>query len=154
MLADYIIFLIRRDLEHIISELEAYHDESKMWEIDKNISNSAGNLALHLVGNLNSFIGANLGKTGYIRDRPLEFSSKNVARTEIIEKIKATIDVVENSLSKLTTEQLSKPYPFDASFPHRIMKDPSTAYFLLHLTSHLAYHLGQINYHRRLLDVS
>ena len=151
MLTNSLNLIIRRDLESVISELEAYHDESKMWEIDKNISNSAGNLALHLVGNLNSFIGANLGKTSYIRDRPLEFSSKNVARTEVIHKIRETILVVDTTLSKLSEEQLSIPYPSDVPYPHHLSKDTSTLYFLLHLTSHLAYHLGQINYHRRFL---
>jgi uncharacterized damage-inducible protein DinB len=102
---------------------------------------------LHLIGNLNTYIGAVLGKTGYIRDRPLEFSLKNIPRKELIEKVEATIKVVDEALNKLSEDDLAKEFPmlvFDEM--------TSTAYLLVHLTTHLTYHLGQINYHRRLLD--
>ena len=58
-----------RDLEALKKEIRAYQNESKIWHSDENISNSAGNLCLHLIGNLKAFIGAQIGKTGYIRQR-------------------------------------------------------------------------------------
>lgn len=142
-----LIKLFQRDLEKLKTELVAYSNESNIWKLDKNISNSAGNLALHLVGNLNHFIGATLGNTGYIRQRDLEFLQKNIAVSEINFKIDETIKVVTKTLAQLTNNDLQKEYrrnPFEDYM--------TTEYFLLHLKSHLAYHLGQINYHRRLLD--
>ncbi len=112
------------------------------------IANSGGNLCLHLVGNLNTYIGAEIGKTGYIRHRDLEFSLKNVHREELISKVEETIRVVDMSLSLLKDADLGKEYKI-----HKIDGFPdNTGLILMHLESHLTYHLGQINYHRRLLD--
>lgn len=143
----HLISLFNRDLSKLISELELYNAEKNMWLCEKAISNSAGNLALHLVGNLNHFIGSLLGNTGYIRQRDLEFSQKNVPRAEIITLIEDTKTVVTESLRKLTAEDLNSEFrrnPFEDYM--------TTEYFLLHLLTHLSYHLGQINYHRRLID--
>ncbi len=140
--------LFRRDLNQLKRELELYRNEKIIWHTEKGISNSAGNLCLHLVGNLNTYIGAELGKTGYIRHRDLEFSLKDIPRTELLHKVEETIIVVENALTTLTVEQLDEEYPmlvFD--------EKTTTGYLLVHLTTHLAYHLGQVNYHRRLLDL-
>ncbi|MDP1995513.1 MAG: DUF1572 family protein [Ignavibacteria bacterium] len=148
MLIENLITLFNRDLNRLKTEIELYRDEKNIWLIEKNIANSAGNLCLHLIGNLHWFIGAELGKTNYVRHRELEFSTKDIPQTELIKKIDETIIVVENSLRGLTDEELKNEYPllvFD--------KKTSTEYFLLHLTTHLVYHLGQINYHRRLLDL-
>lgn len=139
--------LFNRDLNKLKSEIEAYQDESRLWLSSGTISNSAGNLCLHLVGNLNTYLGAEVGKTGYIRDRPLEFSQKDVPRAELILMVEATIKVVNHSLDQLTEADLQKEYPLLV-----FAEKTSTEYFLVHLTTHLAYHLGQINYHRRLLD--
>ena len=147
MITDTLKLLYSRDLAKLKQEIELYTNEENIWRIDKNILNSAGNLCLHLVGNLNAFIGAELGGTGYIRNRPEEFSLKNIPRQELVSKIDNTIDVVEKTLSMLTEEQLRSEYPqivLDGKF--------STEYFLVHLVMHLSYHLGQVNYHRRLLD--
>lgn len=139
--------LFERDLSKLKTEIELYRDEKKLWYTEKGISNSAGNLCLHLIGNLNAFIGAELGKTGYVRNRDLEFSLKDMPRKELIEKIEATMVVVKQSLATVTTEQLQADYPLMV-FKEKI----STGMFLTHLATHLNYHLGQINYHRRLLD--
>ncbi len=139
--------LFSRDLGRLKIEIELYANENNLWKVEKDIANSAGNLCLHLIGNLNTYIGKEIGKTNYIRNRALEFSSKNISKVELIKKIDETILVVNNSLDKLTPEDLLKEYPiivFD--------KSTSTEYLLVHLTTHLTYHLGQINYHRRLLD--
>ncbi|MBK8609832.1 MAG: DinB family protein [Chitinophagaceae bacterium] len=147
MLTKTLSALFTRDLNKLKTEIAAYKNEAIMWEVSEGIANSAGNLCLHLVGNLNAFIGAELGKSGFIRQRDLEFSLKNVPREEILEKIDATIDVVNKVLEMVTDEQLNSAYPL------LVFKEPMTSeYFLVHLSSHLTYHLGQINYHRRLLD--
>lgn len=128
-------------------EIESYKNESTIWHIEKDIANSAGNLTLHLIGNLNTFIGAEIGKSGYIRNRELEFSLKNIPRVELITKIEATLKIVEQSLDTITDDQLHSEYPL------LVFKEKtSTEFFLVHLVTHLSYHLGQINYHRRLLD--
>jgi len=147
MMTDSLKSLYNRDLNKLKTEIESYRNEERIWITEKGISNSAGNLCLHLIGNLNHYIGAELGRTGYIRNRDLEFSLKNIPRAELISQIESTIEVVNSSLDQLTEDQLKKDYPvivFDSKM--------STEYFLIHLISHLDYHLGQINYHRRLLD--
>ncbi|MDE3143290.1 MAG: DUF1572 family protein [Bacteroidota bacterium] len=141
--------LFKRDLEKLKVEIESYRDEKKLWHVEKSIPNSAGNLCLHLIGNLNHFIGAEFGKTGYVRDRPLEFSDKNVPREILIQKINETINVVDMSIGKLTESQLQQDYPVIV-FADKM----SNEFFLVHLAAHLSYHLGQINYHRRLLDTN
>jgi uncharacterized damage-inducible protein DinB len=146
MLIETLKSLFDRDLNKLKLEIESYQNESQIWAIDKNISNSAGNLCLHLIGNLNTYIGAEIGKTGYIRNRELEFSLKDVPRSELIEKIENTILVVNKALDTLTETDLEAIYPLVV-----FEKEMTTGFFLIHLSTHLAYHLGQINYHRRLL---
>ena len=139
--------IFKRDLEKLKQEIASYRDENNLWVVDKSIANSAGNLCLHLVGNLNTYIGAEMGKTGYVRDRDREFSQKNIPQDELVKMIGDTITVVENGINKLKEEDLEKEYPL------LVFKEKtSTGYFLIHLTVHLGYHLGQVNYHRRLLD--
>ena len=148
MLLNTLKSLFRRDLERLRQEIDAYRDEAKIWHVEKSITNSAGNLCLHLVGNLDTYIGAELGKTGYIRHRELEFSQKNVPKAELLAKIEDVIVVVEKALDSVTDEQLKQPYPVLV-----FQEKTSTEYLLVHLATHLTYHLGQINYHRRLLDI-
>jgi uncharacterized damage-inducible protein DinB len=147
MLTETLKLLFGRDLGRLKAEIELYRQEENIWRIEKSIANSAGNLALHLIGNLNTYIGATIGQTGYVRNRELEFSVKNVPRTELIEKIEATAKVVEHSLSRLTDQDMEDEYPMPV-----FTDKTSTEYLLVHLTTHLAYHLGQINYHRRMID--
>src|SRR5882757_3960735 len=147
MLPETLKALFNRDLNKLKKEIELYQNEKTIWLIEKDIANSAGNLCLHLIGNLNSFIGATIGKNNYVRNRPLEFSLKDIPRAELINEIEKTIVVVNNALDMLDDDILKNEYPvlvFD--------EKTTTGYFLVHLTTHLAYHLGQVNYHRRLLD--
>lgn len=139
--------LFNRDLHKLKQEIELYQNENNLWKIEKGISNSAGNLCLHLIGNLNNFIGSELGKTNYSRNRPLEFSLKHIPKTELIEKIEETILVLNKTLAIVTPEILQQEYPILV-----FESKTTTEFFLVHLSTHLAYHLGQINYHRRLLD--
>ncbi len=142
-----LIKIFKRDLDRLKGEIESYNDEKNLWVLKDGISNCAGNLCLHLVGNLNHFIGAEFGKSGYVRQRDLEFSLKDVPRTELIKQVNEVKLIVENTLKTLTHDDLQKKYS------RRVFEDKmTTEFFLTHLTTHLAYHLGQINYHRRLLD--
>lgn len=139
--------LFQRDLNRLKQEIEQYKNEQTIWRIDRDIKNSAGNLTLHLIGNLNHFIGAQLGNTGYVRNRDLEFSLKDVPRSELISTIDETATMIEKVLGHLPDAVLKEEFPvlvFD--------KKTSTQYLLVHLATHLTYHLGQVNYHRRLLD--
>jgi hypothetical protein len=147
MLKESLIKLFDRDLKILKSEIESYKNESDLWKVKKGIANSAGNICLHVVGNLNWFVGAQLGNTGYVRHRELEFSITNVPRVELLIEIDKTRIMLENTLLKVSHDQL------EAEFPLVVFKEKtSTGYFLIHLTTHLAYHLGQINYHRRLVN--
>lgn len=148
MLTETIKTLFNRDLNKLKSEIGSYKNEANLWVINKEIANSAGNLCLHLIGNLNTYIGATLGSTNYIRNRELEFSLKDIPKQELLNMIEATIIMVSETLDKITEEQLNIEYPMLI-----FQEKTSTEFFLVHLTTHLAYHLGQINYHRRLLDV-
>jgi uncharacterized damage-inducible protein DinB len=147
MLIETLRLIFNRDLLRLKTEINLYKEESKIWIIENNIANSAGNLCLHLIGNLNTYIGAEFGNTNYIRNRELEFSLKNISKKELLDKIESTILVVDKSLQNITEAELKSEYKiliFD--------KKTTLEYLLVHLTTHLTYHLGQINYHRRLLD--
>jgi hypothetical protein len=142
-----LINFFESDLNNLITEIRLYKNEENIWRIEKNISNSAGNLTLHLIGNLHTFIGKEIGKTNYIRNRELEFTQKKVPRIELINSISATLEMVKKSLLSITNEELKNDYPI-----LKFSKVETNEYLLVHLIKHLAYHLGQINYHRRLLD--
>jgi uncharacterized damage-inducible protein DinB len=148
MLIEVLKTLFNRDLDRLKDEIDLYQNENEIWYIEKGIVNSAGNLCLHLVGNLNAYIGTELGNTNYIRNRSLEFSLKDIPKAELIKKIEETKAVVNSALSSVTEEMLQNEYPL-LVFETKM----TTEFFLIHLATHLAYHLGQINYHRRLLTL-
>lgn len=142
-----IITIFERNLNNLIIEIELYKKEENIWRVEKSVSNSAGNLTLHLIGNLHTFIGREIGKTNYVRNRELEFTQKNVSRQELIDSVNNTLGMIKKSLLSVTNDELKKDYPI-LKFP----KVETNEYLLVHLTNHLTYHLGQINYHRRLID--
>ena len=96
--------IYNRDLNRLRQDIELYKNESNLWKIDKEITNSAGNLCLHLIGNLNAFIGKEIGNIDYSRNRPQEFSSTNIPKAELLKKIDETISIVNLSLDKLTPD--------------------------------------------------
>ena len=147
MLVETLKTLYTRDLNRLKQEISLYKSEPVIWHVEKSIANSAGNLCLHLVGNLKTYIGAELGKHPYIRNRNAEFSLKDVPRPELIRSVEETIVILNSSLDKLADADLQAEYPL-LVFEEKM----STEYFLVHLAAHLSYHLGQVNYHRRLLD--
>ncbi|HEV8513823.1 MAG TPA: DUF1572 family protein [Cyclobacteriaceae bacterium] len=148
-LVDELRKVFLKDLQKLKEEIGLYKSESNIWKIEKNIANSAGNLCLHLVGNLNTYFGATIGKTGYIRNRDLEFSQKGVPQKELVTMVENTITMLDKVMKSMADEELEEEYPL------LVLKEKtSTGYFLFHLSSHLGYHLGQINYHRRLIDTN
>lgn len=146
MLIEILTELYERDLNKLRTEIEQFENEADLWKTSGDVTNSAGNLCQHLTGNLQHFFGAVLGNSGYVRDRDSEFASKVATRAELFAQIDAALESVKSTLSNLTDDDLEKTYPIEM-----YGKSLTTGSFLTHLTTHFNYHLGQINYHRRLL---
>jgi len=142
-----LIQLFERDLERLAKEVSSYSKEENLWITSNEITNSAGNLILHLIGNLKHFIGKEVGGFDYQRNREFEFEGKDVPRTELLDEINSCKGQVIVSLEGMNDNLLGANYPLEV-FGEKM----SYCYFLVHLYGHLNYHLGQINYHRRLLD--
>ncbi|MDX2008453.1 MAG: hypothetical protein SFU83_24675 [Meiothermus sp.] len=141
-----LIGLYKRDLEKFAAELEAYRDDGSIWKLAGEIKNPAGNLAMHVVGNLNYYVGALLGGTRYVRNRPAEFETREGSRADLAKQLRETGVMIERVLGGFSREQLEAP------FPQPIEEYPSSNQgFLMHLYGHLNWHLGQVNYHRRLV---
>ena len=149
MLSGWIMESFEMQLNKLKTEINLYKDEADMWIVKGGISNSAGNLCLHLLGNVNHFVGHIIGGTGYQRNRPAEFADKNVPREELTNSIDALIEVVKKSLPKLDDADMNKQYPEQLGGKVR-----TYGMTLIHLTNHFDYHMGQINYHRRLIEGS
>lgn len=143
-----LILQFEKHLDTLGEEITKYKSEEALWKIENEILNSGGNLCLHLCGNLQHFIGTVLGSSGYLRHRDSEFNDKNVPKQDLLILIEQTKISVNAALSDLDPETLSYEYPLQV-----FGKPISKVSFLLHLLGHLGYHLGQLNYHRRLLDV-
>ena len=146
MIGEYLTAIIMRDLRAVRREIEAYPDEASIWKQPPGIANSAGTLALHLAGNVQHFFGATLGKTGYVRDRAAEFNRRDVPRAEIVAQLEAGIAAVPKGLAQVQDGALAADFP-EPIGGHTV----STGEWLIHLAAHLAYHLGQIDYHRRIV---
>lgn len=140
------ITLFERDLTSLARELSLYEHEADIWMIEGDLKNSAGNLALHLVGNLRHFFGHVIGGGDYKRNRENEFGARDVDREIILSEIDVAIQEVRQALQNLLESELSQIFPINV-----LGYEMSTAHFIAHLYGHLNYHLGQINYHRRLL---
>lgn len=146
MIPEYLAAVITRDLRAVRREIAAYPDEASVWRLPPGIANSAGTLALHLAGNVQHFFGAVLAGSGYVRDRAAEFSRRDVPRAEILAQLDAAIAAVQPGLSQASDDALQ------ADFSEKIAGHTvSTGEWLMHLAAHLAYHLGQVDYHRRIV---
>ena len=138
--------LFRRELTRLIQELTAFPHQSALWARVEGVTNSTGNLALHLEGNLREYIGRQLGNVPYVRQRDLEFTSTGLPVQEVISRIEAVQDLVPRVVSNLSSDDL------DGVYPEQVLAAPlSTRQFLIHLLGHLSYHLGQVDYLRRVL---
>jgi len=138
--------LFRRDLSRLTQELEAFDDDAQLWKKTEGVSNSAGNLALHLEGNLREYVGRQIGKVPYQRRREEEFSGSGITRADLVKRLEDVRQIVVRVISELPDQALRTP------FPERVLGiDWSTQQFVLHLLAHFNYHLGQIDYLRRFL---
>ena len=138
--------LMERELENVIQEVELFPDDELLWATLPGVANSCGNLAIHLAGNLQHFVGMHLGQTGYVRNRPNEFSQKSGTRAEVVAEVRRAIDVVGRVVPKLTDDEWAARYAEDVGGVPQ-----ETGPFLMHLASHAAFHLGQMGYLRRTL---
>jgi uncharacterized damage-inducible protein DinB len=138
--------LFRRDLTRVVQQLETFPGGPALWQLAPGVTNSAGNLALHLEGNLREFIGRQLGDAPYQRRREQEFAMKGVSAAELIARLEDVAELIPRVVSSLSDEVLAAPYPSQVVGGYA-----STQQFLLHLLGHLNYHLGQIDYLRRFL---
>jgi hypothetical protein len=146
MNAEYYTEMYLRDLQKLHDEVQAYPTDESLWLVKEGISNSGGNLCLHLVGNLQHFIGATIGGNGYVRNREKEFNDTGLTKHELFVLIHGTQAMLQSVLPKLSQADLDKEFPFD------FLGKRSTNWYLNQFLVHLHYHLGQINYHRRLLS--
>jgi hypothetical protein len=146
---EWISRLMNRELSTFSRELELFPDELQIWATTPGIANSAGTLTLHVCGNLQHYVGAVLGNTGYVRDRPLEFSARDIPRSLLLDNLARTSEVVRTVLADVTDPQLTADYPDGLGVPRM-----PTGLFLFHLSGHLAFHLGQAGYLRRALTGS
>jgi hypothetical protein len=138
--------LLLRELQAFAREVELFPDDGSVFRAVPGVTNSAGNLALHVCGNLKHFVGAVLGGTGYVRNRDLEFATRSGRREDLVRELSETATVVSETLARLPPEALEKPYPqpvANLQLPCRL--------FLMHLAVHLSFHLGQAGYLRRIV---
>lgn len=140
---------IVRELEGFIREIEAFPDDASVWAVVPGVTNSAGTLALHVSGNLQHFVGRVLGGSPYVRNREREFSHRGSTRAEVVRELRAAQAAVVGTLSRLSAVQLDGDYPEQLA-GHTI----NTAQFLVHVGAHLAFHLGQAGYIRRVVTGS
>jgi hypothetical protein len=138
--------LFDRELSLLERELTLYPTDDSLWKLVPGLSNSGGNLAMHLLGNLRHFIGSQLGNTGYVRTRELEFATRSGTREALLQEVRITAQEVRDTLTRLDPRRLAEPFPIVVG-PGR----PLTSLFLLHLMTHLGFHLGQLDYHRRVI---
>lgn len=136
--------IIDRDLGVLEREISLYPDDASLWMAVEGQPTLGGNLALHLAGNLRHFIGEVLGGSGFKRDREGEFNARGLSRAAVIAEIRRTKAEVAEALSKLDVESLNKCFP-EAIRGHEL----PTRMVLVHLCTHLAFHSGQLDYHRR-----
>jgi hypothetical protein len=138
--------ILERDLGALRREVEAYPDERDLWREVPGIGNVGGTLVLHLTGNLQHYFGARLGGTAYTRDRPAEFARRDASRSELLREIGAAEAAVKAGLLRLEESDLTAEFP-EIIAGSRIL----TGEYLVHLSVHFAYHLGQLDCHRRIV---
>ena len=136
-----------RDIRKLIEEVNLFNNEEDLWRTEGSVKNSCGNLVLHIIGGLNHFIGATLAHTGYVRDRDQEFIRKGVERKDLIAQLEALIPMINKTVNALTREDMEAEFPIFFDKPKT-----SASYVLVQLLLHLNYHLGQVNYLRRILE--
>ena len=139
--------LFNRDLNRLRKQIDSFTNDDALWETLPGVTNPAGNLALHLEGNLSEFVGRQLGQLPYERKRDLEFSSKGLTRADLSSRVEKLTQTIPSIIERLSEEELEKEYP------QVVLDAPmTTRHFLFHLYGHLNWHLGQVDYLRRMLE--
>ena len=133
-------------LSALSDEIRSFPDDASLWITRPGVTNSAGTLALHLIGNLHHFVGAQIGNTGYVRDREAEFATRDLSRSELLHQCEEAAEMIRTTFRSSTAESLARPFPL-ATFG----EGRTTGDVLVRLVAHFRYHLGQVNYLRRLL---
>ena len=136
-----------RDIRKLIEEVNLFSDEERLWRTQGAVKNSSGNLVLHIIGGLNYLIGATLARTGYVRNRDQEFIRKGVERKDLVAQLEELIPMINETVTALTPQDMEAEYPVFFDEPKT-----SISYVLVQLLLHLNYHLGQVNYLRRILE--
>ncbi len=147
MLNSVLANFYERDIRKLIEEVNLFKNEEDLWRTRGSVTNSSGNLVLHIIGGLNYLIGTTLGQTGYVRDRDQEFIRKGVERKELVVQLEALIPMINKTVNALTLQDMEAEYPIFFDKPNT-----STNYVLVQLLLHLNYHLGQVNYLRRIFE--
>jgi hypothetical protein len=137
--------IFTRDLTRLAQELKAFPGTDAVWRTFPGITNAAGTLTLHLEGNLMEFVARQLGGVAYVQDRPAEFSTRGVALADLIARAERLVETIPPIVARVRAESLSSVYPDSA-----MGQGMSVGQFLIHLLAHLSYHLGQIDYLRRM----
>jgi hypothetical protein len=138
--------LFDRDLTRLSQQIQAFPNDDALWQTLPGVVNAAGNLALHIEGNLREYVGRQLGNMPYSRNRELEFSLSGVSRLELGSRLAELRQLVPSVIAALSSQQMEREYP-EVVLGVAI----STRQFLIHLSGHLNWHLGQIDYLRRIL---
>ena len=145
--------IVGRELDRLSELIASYRDPDSLWNVTGDAQNPPGTLALHLAGNLEHYVGAVLGGTGYLRDRDAEFANRDVPKEEILRRIASAKKVAISTLEELNDEALEQTYPASTGAGEiGGIGEGTTRHFLVHRMWHLGWHLGQIYYHRRLLS--
>jgi len=149
MLVESVAAILDRDLRALAREVMAYPDDGSLWQLPEGVPNSAGTLVLHLTGNIQHYFGARLAGTGFVRDRPAEFSARDVPRAALLRQIEAARGAVRSAAEKVAEDALTRDYPEVVGGVRVASGD-----YLIHLVDHFGYHLGQVDYHRRVVTRS
>lgn len=135
------------ELRKAIEELAQPLDQLQFWARPLEPGNSVGHLVLHLTGNLKHFVGAQLGATGYVRDRDREFTEANVpTKEQALAELNDAVALFRRVVSGLSEDRLMAPHP-EARLGNVVEA-------LIHLVVHFALHRGQISYLARLVPHS
>jgi hypothetical protein len=147
MLNSILAEFYERDLRKLIEEVNLFRNEENLWRTHGSVKNSSGNLVLHIIGGLNHLIGATLAHTGYVRDRDQEFIRKGVERKVLVAQLEELIPMINETVNALTSKEMEADFPIFFDKPKT-----SVSYVLVQLALHLNYHLGQVNYLRRICE--
>ena len=124
-----------------VRELAAPLANEKFWQKPYPYGNSFGHLVLHLTGNLNYYIGAQIAQTGYVRDRPREFNDPNPpSKDEALKRFDTAVAMVVKTIQEQSSDDWSAPYTATgASAQNRLD-------MVVQCAAHMQHHIGQMIY--------